>query len=49
MATKTKKIRSEESPSQRFERIAEKVMARQRRADERRAVRQRESAANATR
>ena len=36
MATASKKIQSEETPSERFERVVNKVMARQRRARERR-------------
>ena len=49
MAAKTKKVPPQETPSERFERIAEKVLARQRRADESRASREREAANYATR
>jgi len=46
MAVKTKKVQSQETPSQRFERVAEKVLARQRRADQRRATRGSKATAN---
>ena len=49
MATASKKIQTQETPSERFERVVNKVMARQRRARERREKQLRELSQPASR